>query len=71
MDLYVMDVVFWMIFGIRGHVPRDGDFPARPDRSPLASNASRLMRVLAIVVMAIAFLLLVLWAGVWFAIRSL
>ena len=70
MSLYVLDVVFW-IFGIRGHIPQDGDFPARPDRSPLAPNASRLMRVLAAAVVAIAFLSLVLWAAVWLAIRLL
>jgi hypothetical protein len=69
MSPYVLDVVL-RIFGIRGHVPRDGDFPARPDRSPLAPNASRLMRVLAAAVVAITILALVLWAAVWFAIKS-
>jgi hypothetical protein len=68
MSLYVLDVVFW-IFGIRGHIPHDGDFPARPNKPPLTPNASRLMPVLAAAV-AIAILALVLWAAVWFAIKS-
>ncbi len=69
MSLYVLDVVFW-IFGVRGHIPHDGDFPARPNKSPLTPNTSRLMRILAAVV-AIAILSLVLWALVWLAIKSL
>jgi hypothetical protein len=69
MSLYVLDVVFW-IFGIRGPVPRDGDFPARPNKPPLAPNGSRLMRVLAAAVVAVAILSLVLWAA-WLAIKSL
>jgi hypothetical protein len=70
MSLYVLDAILW-IFGIRGHVPHDGDFPARPNKSPLVPNANRLMRILAAAVVAIAILSLVLWAAVWLTIRSL
>jgi hypothetical protein len=70
MSLYVLDAVLW-IFGIRGPVPRDGDFPARPNRPPLAPNPSRLMRILATAVVAIAILSLILSAAVWLAIKSL
>jgi hypothetical protein len=68
MSLYVLDVMLW-IFGIHGHVPRDGDFPARPNRSPLTTNAGTLMRVLAAIV-AVAILSLVLWAALRLAIKS-
>jgi hypothetical protein len=70
MSLYVLDVVFW-IFGIRGRVPRNGDFPARPDRSPFVPNANRLMRVLAAAVVAMALLSLIVWAAVWLALKWL
>jgi hypothetical protein len=63
MSPYVLDVVL-QIFGIRGHVPRDGDLPARPNRPPLATNAGTLMRVLAASVLTIAFLSVVLWLAV-------
>jgi hypothetical protein len=67
MSPYVLDAVFW-IFGIRGHVPQDGDFPARPNKPPLAAHASRLMLVLAVFVATI-FLSLILWAAVWLALK--
>jgi hypothetical protein len=64
MSLYILDAVCWMI-GIRGHVPPDGDFPAGPNEPSLGTNTSRLMRLLAAVVLIIAVLSLVLGAAVW------
>jgi hypothetical protein len=63
MSPYVLDVVL-RIFGIRGHVRRDGDFPARPNRPPLTTNAGTLMGVLAASVPTIAFLSVVVWLAV-------
>jgi hypothetical protein len=68
MSLYVLDAVFW-IFGIRGHVPQDGDFPARPSKPPLAAHASRLMLVLAVFVATMVFLSLIFWAAVWLTLK--
>jgi hypothetical protein len=70
MSLYVLDAVFWT-FGIRGHVPQNGDFPSGPKKSPLAANAKRLLRVLAASVVAMAFLSLILWATVWLSLKLL
>jgi hypothetical protein len=70
MSLYVLDVVLW-IFGIHGRVPRDGDFPARPNRSPLTANAGTLMRVLAATVLTIALLSVVLWLAVRLSLKLL
>jgi hypothetical protein len=71
MSLYVLDAVFW-ILGIRGQVPNDRDLPPRPNRSPpLASSASRLMRVLVAAMVAVAFLSLVLWVAVWLSLKLL
>jgi hypothetical protein len=70
MSLYILDAVIW-IFGIRGHIPQNGDFGAGSNKSSLADNANRLMRILAASVVAVAFLSLVLWAAVWLAIKLL
>ena len=55
MSLYVLDAVCWMI-GIRGHGPNEPS---------LGANPSKLMRVLAAIVLIIAVLSLVLGAAVW------
>jgi hypothetical protein len=70
MSLYVLDAVLW-IFGIRGHIPQNGDFGASRSESPFAANTSTLMRVLAAVVVSVVLLSLVLWAAVWLAIKLL
>jgi hypothetical protein len=70
MSWYVLDAVFW-IFGIRGHIPQNGDFPAGRSESSLAAATGRLMRILAAFVVSVATLSLVLWAAVWLAIRLL
>lgn len=64
MSLYILDAVCWMI-GIRGHVPPNGDFPTGPNEPSLGANPSKLMRVLAAIVLIIAVLSLVLGAAVW------
>lgn len=69
MSLYILEAVLW-IFGIRGHVPQDGDFP-RPNKPPLAANANKLLQVLAAAVMAIALLSLMLWVAVWLSLKLL
>ena len=53
------------VFGIRGHDPPDGDFPAGPNEPSLGTNPNRLMRVVAAIVLAIAVLSLVLGLAVW------
>jgi hypothetical protein len=70
MSLYILDAVFW-ILGIRGHVPPNGDFPAGPEKPSHATNASRLLRILAASAVAIALLSLILWAVVWLALKLL
>jgi hypothetical protein len=69
MALSVLGLVPW-IFGIRGHIPKDGAFGGGPHRSSLAGTHS-LMRLLAAAVIAVAFLSLAIWAAVWLAIRLL
>jgi hypothetical protein len=69
MTLYVLDAVLWMS-GIRGHIPQDGDFGAgRGGPSSAANSSRRLMRILAAIVVSVAFLSLAMWAAVWLAIR--
>jgi hypothetical protein len=68
MGLYLMDIVF-AVFAIRGHIPQHDGFGAGGSESPLA--ASRLMRVVAAAIAAVAVLALVLWAAVWLAIKWL
>ncbi len=70
MSLFVLDAILW-IFEIRGHIPRNDDFPAGPNKSSLAANTGRLMQILAIFALVAALLSLVVWAAVWLAIRSL
>jgi hypothetical protein len=69
MSLYVLEAVF-RVFGIRGHVPHDGDFPG-PGKPPPAANSNRLMRVLATAIVAIALLALLLWGTVWLSLKLL
>jgi hypothetical protein len=69
MGLSVLDLVLW-IFGIRGHIPRDGAFGGGPHHSSL-SGSNSLMRVFAAAVFAVALLSLAIWAAVWLAIRLL
>ena len=69
MSLYLLDGIF-RLFGIRGHIPGDDDFPERPARSTRGENSARVMRILAIASAALAVLLLVLWAAVSLAIKS-
>ena len=70
MSLYVLDLVLF-IFGIRGHIPRNDDSGAGPNRSSFAGSTNRLMRILAGAVVAVLLLSLVLWAAVWLAIKLL
>lgn len=70
MNLYVLDAVLRMI-GIRGHVPHNGDFGDGGSDSSPAANTGRLLRVLAVIVVSVAFLSLAMWAAVCLAIRSL
>jgi hypothetical protein len=70
MSLHVLDAVFW-IFGIRGHIPQNGDFRAGRSESSLAAATGRVMRILAAFVVAFASLSLAVWAAVWLAIRLL
>jgi hypothetical protein len=67
MSPYVLDVLLWIV-GIRGHIPHYEEF--RPGRSePSPTNAGRLFRILAAVVLSVMLLSLALWAAVWLAIR--
>jgi hypothetical protein len=70
MSLFLLDAVLW-IFGIRGHIPLNEDFPAGRNQSSFAANSGTLIRVLAVVVVSVGILSLVLWAAVWLAIRLL
>jgi hypothetical protein len=69
MSLYLLDGIF-RLFGIRGHIPGDDDFPERPARSSPGENSARVMRILVIVSTVVAVMLLVLWAAVSLAIKS-
>jgi uncharacterized membrane protein len=68
MSLYVLDAVLRMT-GIRRHIPHHGDFGDGGSYSSPGANTGRLMRVLAAIVISVAFLSLALWAAVWLAIR--
>jgi hypothetical protein len=68
MSPYVLDAVFWVL-GIRGHIPKNGDFHA--GRGESSSAGHRLLRVLAAFVLVVAVLSLALWAAVWLAIKLL
>jgi hypothetical protein len=69
MNLFVLDVIFWII-GIRGHIPQDDGFPAGRGES-FAPSFSPLLRVLAVAIISIACLSLALWLAVWLAIKLL
>ena len=71
MSLYVLDLVLFIIFGIRGHIPQNDDSGAGPNRSSFARSTNRLMRILATAVVVVLLLSLVLWAAVWLAIKWL
>ena len=68
MNLYVLDVLLWII-GIRGHVPHYDAF--RPGRNESSPGTGTLLRVLAGIVISVAALSLVLWTAVWLAIKLL
>lgn len=69
MNLWVLNLVVWML-GIRGHIPRDGDFGGGRSHSSLTARGT-LMRILAVAVVCAALLSLVLWAVVWLTIKLL
>jgi hypothetical protein len=68
MTMYVLDAVLWMI-GIRGHVPRNGDFGDGSSDSSPAPHTGRLVWIRAAIVVSVALLSLAMWAAVWLAIR--
>ena len=68
MSLHILDTIF-RIPGIRGHIPEHNGFGAGRSESSFA--ASPLMRVLAAIVVTVAFLSLALWAAVWLTIKLL
>ena len=70
MSLFVLEA-FFLIFGVRGHIPRCDGLPERPAKSSFTENSTRLVRILAVVTAAVAVLLLVVWAAVSIAIKSL
>jgi len=70
MSLYVLDAFIW-ILGIRGHIPQSGAFAPVPGPSSFGASAGKLMRALAVFAVMVAFLSLLLWLGVWLAIKLL
>ena len=70
MSLYVLDAFIW-ILGIRGHIPQSGEFVPVAGRSSVGASAGALMRALAVFIAMVALLSLVLWLGVWLAIKLL
>lgn len=70
MSLYVLDTFIW-ILGIRGHIPHSGEFGPVAGQSSVGASAGALMRALAVFIGMIALLSLVLWLGVWLAIKLL
>ncbi len=69
MRLCVLNFAILML-GIRGQVPRGGDFGDGRSRSPLTDNG-RLLRVLAVCVLSAALLSLTIWAAVWLTMKLL
>ncbi|MDA9436643.1 hypothetical protein [Bradyrhizobium sp. CCBAU 51627] len=67
MASFALDLVLWLA-GIRGHIPRFDDF--RPVPVTPAGGGHR-VRVLAIVIVALAVLSLAVWGTVWIAIELL
>lgn len=70
MSLFVLDAIFW-ILGIRGHIPTNDDFHGGPNKSSIAANSGRLMRILVAFVVVAALLSLAVWAAVWLAVKTL
>jgi hypothetical protein len=68
MSLYVLDAFIW-ILGIRGHIPQSGEFSPVAGRSSVGASASALVRALTVFIAMVALLSLVLWLGVWLAIK--
>jgi hypothetical protein len=68
MSLYMLDAFIW-ILGIRGHIPQSGEFGHVGARSSVGTSAGALMRALAVFIAMVALLSLVLWLGVWLAIK--
>ncbi|SFQ12111.1 hypothetical protein SAMN05216330_11629 [Bradyrhizobium sp. Ghvi] len=68
MASFALDLVLW-IAGIRGHIPRFDDF--RPVPVTPAAGGGHILRVLAIVIAALAVLSLAVWGTVWIAIELL
>lgn len=67
MSLYLLDAFIW-ILGIRGHIPQSG--PVR-DRSSFGASTGKLILAVAIFVSMVTLLSLLLWLGVWLAIKLL
>jgi hypothetical protein len=70
MSLYVLDALIW-ILGIRGHIPRGGDFGPVPGQSPLSAGSGTLMRAIAVFAVVVTCLSLLLWMAVWLVIKLL
>jgi hypothetical protein len=70
MNLFVLEA-FFRIFAVRGHIPGYDGRPERPPRPSLNQNSTRLIPILVIIGAALAILLLVVWAAVSIAIKSL
>ena len=70
MGLYMLNAMIW-ILGIRGHIPQRDDVHAASSGSSFGAASSAAIRIVAATVASLAFLALVLWAAVWFAIRLL
>ena len=68
MSQYVLDAFIW-ILGVRGHIPQSGEFGPVAGQSSMGASAGALMRALAVFVGMVALLSLVLWLGVWLAIK--
>ena len=70
MSLYVLDAFIW-ILGIRGHIPQSGAFRPVPDQSSFGASTGSLVRALAVFAAMVTLLSLLLWLGVWLAIKLL
>ena len=68
MSHYVLDAFIW-ILGIRGHIPQSDEFGRVGARSSVGASAGALIRALAVFIGMVAFMSLVLWLGVWLAIK--
>ena len=70
MSLFVLDAFIWII-GIRGHIPQSGAFAPVPGQSSFGASTGKVMRALAVFFVMVAFLSLLLWLGVWLAMKLL